>query len=175
MDGQVTHVCLEGEGGGDECDAPRSVKAVPQTSGVKPSIPRGLSMYMDGVRYAAVYAIGPQPGRPIKVGYAIDVGERLSALNVGHWNPLIIHHLVWTPGPPVAKRIETEAHRLFNVAKVGIRGEWFDVPAKLARDTIYVAAKNLGLPLFSHKQAVRRLEHMQRKEWERLSRDVFAR
>lgn len=72
-----------------------------------------------------IYVIGVG-ANPVKVGIAADLQQRLSALQVGCPDPLVVHHFMVVP-TVVAQRVEAAAHRILKPHHR--RGEWFDVEA----------------------------------------------
>lgn len=108
--------------------------------------------------FACVYAIGPVEGRPIKIGWTATPSGRFTDLQSANWKEMRIHDIMWTPGPPIAKRIEKEAHRILDKAGKRIRGAWFDIPVDFAVPTLQVASDNLGLPTFTHDTMLDRFE-----------------
>jgi hypothetical protein len=123
---------------------------------------------------AAIYAIGPERGRPLKIGMATNIFHRFTTLQISHWERLWIHYVVWTQGKLVAGRIEKECHKI--LIQNRIRGEWFDIPAQLACDTMHVAADRLKLNLTPHKRLCQQIEHEKKREesvWDDLLSPLF--
>lgn len=77
----------------------------------------------------SVYFIQAESG-PIKIGIALDPGERLAGLQISHFEKLTL--LAAVEG---GIALETELHRRF--ARFKIRGEWFErcpeIEAEIAR------------------------------------------
>ena len=90
-----------------------------------------------------VYVIAPEVGHPVKIGMAFDIYERLAAITTSHWKKLVVHYLLWTPGKPVAKSLETRAHELLTHAGKRLSGEWFSITPDWAQKTIRTAADTL--------------------------------
>src|SRR5262249_33909153 len=84
------------------------------------------------------------------------------------WEPLTVHAVLWTPGAPVAARIEAEAHRLLDTAGRRLNDKWHDVPARFAVNALVIAATKLKLPTFSHSEMIRRCAMIERERLERL-------
>lgn len=79
---------------------------------------------VDG-RVGYVYFIQVQGGGPVKIGWSVDVHERLSELQTGCPLPLEIRRTIETTDRTLEKRI----HQYFKDLR--IRGEWFDVDPEL--------------------------------------------
>jgi excisionase family DNA binding protein len=71
-----------------------------------------------------VYFLRTYCGRFVKIGYAMDVSKRVTAIDLCHPEPLTL--LGSVPGNP---RIEKFFHRKFKDMRV--RGEWFRLSAEL--------------------------------------------
>lgn len=139
----------------------------------------GLDRFPAGVgdllrEHCAIYAIGPERGKPLKVGIASNITERFGNLQCSHWVQLRIHHVVWSHGRLTAERIEREAHRILDVAKTRIRGEWFSITPELAHKLIATAAGNLGLRIWTHAEMVARVTDRERRMLERELCEAFG-
>lgn len=92
-----------------------------------------------------IYVIGPEVG-PQKIGLSGDVEKRLQTLQTGYPGELFIHH----KEPIDAKRVralEKKIHTELNYKRV--RGEWFDMTTKEAREyVIYFGIRYGEDPLF---------------------------
>jgi hypothetical protein len=108
--------------------------------------------------FACVYAFGPQSGRPLKIGWTSQPSGRFTDLSTSHWTDMKIHDVVWTPGPPLAKRLEKEIHRILTKAGKHLKGEWFDVPVDMIVPIFQVATDNLKIPTFTHDAMLERFE-----------------
>lgn len=71
----------------------------------------------------SIYVIGPAEG-PFKIGYSANPNARLSSLQTGRTDKLILHYSEETETDK-AKVIEKLIHQ--TIAHKRIRGEWFDV------------------------------------------------
>lgn len=71
----------------------------------------------------SIYVIGPKGG-PYKIGFSANPTARLSSLQTGTTDYLILHYKEETD-TEIAKVIEKLIHR--QLAHKRIRGEWFDV------------------------------------------------
>jgi hypothetical protein len=103
-----------------------------------------------------VYVIAPIKGYPCKIGYCSDIVSRLCAIQNGNWHRLAVHFLLWTPGFPVAARIEELSHQLLGKAKKTLYGEWFAINAEWAETIVdHVAAANYPSVKFKdHRQMI---------------------
>lgn len=83
-----------------------------------------------------LFAIGRGDGL-LKIGIAQDIVYCLRLLNrVTPERPLGASFLVWTPGKPVAARMEKLVHGLLSKAGRRERGEWFKVSTEEAARVI---------------------------------------
>lgn len=81
-----------------------------------------------------VYVIGAGAGKPVKIGFARDVEARISSLQTGHWERLVLFHVV-----PGGSDIEHRLHALFEDSRVRRGGEWFGyLPEELVRIHLWV-------------------------------------
>src|SRR5947208_3494397 len=103
-------------------------------------VPRGLRDEFEELEYTAVYLMGPEAGRPVRIGWASNPGARVMEAQTYHWRPVRCHYTLWTPGKPIAQRIVEEAGRLLDKRK--LRNEWFDITVELAVGATHVAAQN---------------------------------
>jgi hypothetical protein len=70
-----------------------------------------------------IYVIGPKEGFQ-KIGFSQDVEKRLSSIQTGNPEKLIIHHKAEVPDDR-ARLLERMIHKLNHHKK--IKGEWFDL------------------------------------------------
>lgn len=95
--------------------------------------------YVRAFELCALYVIGPKCGHPVKIGYARNIGTRISTLRTGHWEEISAHHVLWCPSAGMAKTIEQHSHRM--LGEFSMRGEWFAVPADVAVAAIQRSAE----------------------------------
>jgi len=127
-------------------------------------------------QYACVYAIGPKEiGTPVKIGMAADIGKRFSDLQSGTYHELVIHHIVWTPGYPIAKNLERACHEILTKAGKRLRGEWFDVTPEWAKRTINTMAQRPNMIVMSHEQVVEKAKAAVIKKYGKLNFGVGIR
>jgi T5orf172 domain len=89
---------------------------------------------------ASVYLIGEVGQRNrFKIGVAVDVEDRLSALQGGNYRPLACFYQIALETRELAFAAEQECHR--RLERRHIRGEWFAVPMARARITIQSAVR----------------------------------
>lgn len=75
------------------------------------------------MRSKYIYIVGTPDG-PVKIGHAANLKSRLTSLQIGCPDKLVIHATVKVPGH-LAQSIETAVHRRLEAKHR--RGEWFDV------------------------------------------------
>lgn len=109
--------------------------------------------------YHAIYIIGPESGCPCKIGRALDMPSRLSGLQVANWVKLEAHNVLWTPGMPVAVRLENFVHKKFKEKQ--LLGEWFDIDKEEAWAVVCKTAKEIhpNAEYFTHGELIAKLEH----------------
>lgn len=109
----------------------------------------------------AVYVVAPAEQRPVKIGYAWDLPARHVVIQTGNWNPLSVFGVVWTPGYPVAARLESVAHDRLKDRK--IFGEWFDAPAGEVVELLDALCKELYPTVWflSHHDMIEKLRKKQ--------------
>jgi hypothetical protein len=104
----------------------------------------------DELQFACVYAVGPSGGRPLRIGWARQLKDRMQALQLGSWKELEIHHILWTAGDMLAIRLFNEVAATFDKAKRRLTGDWFDVMPEHAQQAMCLATDKLTVPTFSH-------------------------
>src|SRR5205823_4876474 len=77
--------------------------------------------------FACVYAVGPTGGRPLRISWAKQLGEKLKELQPGCWKELQVHDVAWTVGDMLAVRLLNETTGMLDKAKRRLAGDWFDV------------------------------------------------
>ncbi|WFU52235.1 hypothetical protein QA639_21240 [Bradyrhizobium pachyrhizi] len=104
----------------------------------------------DELQFACVYAAGPLGGRPLRLGASTNLKKRIECLQPGSWEPLKIHHAIWTTNEAFAVRIFNDTAALFDKANRRLVGDWFDVTSELAIQAIRIAGEKANIPLLSH-------------------------
>jgi hypothetical protein len=111
----------------------------------------------DELSFACVYAVGPIGGRPLRIGWARQLKDRMSALQLGSWKELQIHDIVWTAGDMLAIRVFNDVAGFLDKAKRRLTGDWFDVTPDLAQQAIRLSSDKLAVPTFSHGDMLRKV------------------
>jgi hypothetical protein len=111
----------------------------------------------DELQFACVYAVGPSGGRPLRIGWARQLKDRMQAIQLGNWNELQIHHIAWTAGDMLAIRIFNDVTAVLDKAKRRLTGDWFDVTPEFAQQAIRLASDKLTLPTFSHGDMLQKI------------------
>jgi hypothetical protein len=108
----------------------------------------------------ALYVISCAGGAPRKIGIARDPARRLRTLQTGHPDKLTIEYLLWTPGSGIASRIERAVHKAFKLAGAHRSGEWFNVTAYAASETVRRGAEKLfpAVEFYDHAEMVALLD-----------------
>lgn len=70
----------------------------------------------------AVYVIGSEGSRLVKIGWSVDPGKRTSQIGRMSAAPVT---LLWQSGPEYGRETEAKLHRLLNPYRK--HGEWFDL------------------------------------------------
>ncbi|WP_375049488.1 hypothetical protein [Bradyrhizobium sp. 8-10B] len=107
--------------------------------------------------YAAIYAAGPAPGRPIYVGFTGKLPDRMTAIKSECAGDFALHSVVWTEGDPLARRIMIEVEAILDKAKRRLRSNLFDVTPEFARKVVLFAADRAGVQIFTHDQMLARI------------------
>jgi hypothetical protein len=118
--------------------------------------------HLKKVGACAVYVVGESDKGPMKVGIAGDVKYRVMWLQNANLGDLKAYYVIWTPGRPVASRIESYTHGLLARAGRWVRGEWFDVDAESTVTTVNWAAREMypNASLFSHREMIGHLRRI---------------
>lgn len=74
----------------------------------------------------AIYLIGPKEGGTCKIGVAKNPAKRLTMVQIGCWQELIIHGLFWFIDGS-AFGVEALAHRIASKMGKRLQGEWVDM------------------------------------------------
>jgi hypothetical protein len=107
--------------------------------------------------YACVFAVGSGDGEPLRVSWCLHPDKRLADLQDGNWKPLQIHHIIWTAGQPLARRLEKSLHEVLDRQKLRLSGEWFDINQSAIANLMQASADSSGVPVFSHDEMLRRV------------------
>lgn len=102
--------------------------------------------------FACVYAVGPTGGRPLRISWAKQLGEKLKELQPGCWKELQVHDVAWTVGDMLAVRLLNETAGILDKAKRRLTGDWFDVTPEFAKQALRLATEKTGLPTFTHAE-----------------------
>ncbi len=112
----------------------------------------GVVQDRDSNQYRAIYFIGCLDGFPLKIGIASSVQSRLSDLQVSHWQPLVVHGLLFAESRD-ALMIEQKSHKIAKANGILERGEWVWSSLPTAVDVVMEAAKSLKLKLMTPAMA----------------------
>lgn len=108
-------------------------------------------------QFACVYVAGPTGGRPLRIGWAKQLKDRMSELQLGCWKELHIHDIRWTVGDMLAIRILNETHGVLDKAKRRLTGDWFDLAPEYATQALRLATDKLAIPTFSHGEMLEKV------------------
>jgi hypothetical protein len=120
----------------------------------------------DELQFACVYAVGPSGGRPLRLGWARQLKDRMNALQLGNPKELQIHEIVWTAGDMLAIRVANEATALFDKAGRRLFGDWFDVTSEFAQQAIRISAQKAGVPTFTHGEMLEKIRETRKRRIE---------
>lgn len=112
--------------------------------------------------FACVYAVGPTGGRPLRIGWARQLKDRMKDLQLGCWKDLQIHDIIWTAGDMLAIRLFNEAVAVLDKAKRRLASDWFDVTPEFASQVIRLATDKLTIPTFSHGDMLQKVRAIRR-------------
>src|ERR1700681_4592165 len=113
--------------------------------------------------FACIYAAGPIEGRPLKIGWT-SFPHRITEHH--------IHHIVWTAGDLLARRVTKEAAAL--LASRRLDSGKYDVPPDLAGQAIYIAAEKCGISTFSHDDMLTRVRTLRQHRIDKIVRELEA-
>ncbi|GAA0005269.1 hypothetical protein [Bradyrhizobium diazoefficiens] len=117
----------------------------------------------DELQFACVYAAGPLGGRPLRLGASTNLKKRIECLQPGSWEPLKIHHAIWTTNEAFAVRIFNDSAALFDKAKRRLVGDWFDVTPEFAVQAIRLAGEKANVPMLSHDGLLEKVRAIREK------------
>ncbi|MEH2517409.1 hypothetical protein V1279_002982 [Bradyrhizobium sp. AZCC 1610] len=120
----------------------------------------------DELSFACVYAVGPVGGRPLRIGWARQLKDRMAALQLGNPKELVLQECVWTAGDMLAIRVFNEVAATFDKAKRRLFGDWFDVTPELSKQAIRLASDKLNVPTFSHGEMLQKVRAIRRSRIE---------
>jgi hypothetical protein len=80
-----------------------------------------------------LYVIHDTSNNHCKIGFSAEPEKRLRTLQTGNSTSLVLYHTVVVPDTRV-KAFEKQMHKEINHYKV--RGEWFKIEPKLAKDLL---------------------------------------
>ncbi len=115
-------------------------------------------------QFACVYAVGPLGGRPLRIGWARQLKDRMQELQLGSWKQLSIHHLVWTIGDMLAIRLLNDVTKM--VDKRRLHGDWFDITSDLGVNAIRIAAERQPFPTLSHTEMLAKVRQIRKEKIE---------
>ena len=122
---------------------------------------------LDGLDHACVYAIGPENGRPLKVGWSLKPLKRFHELQAGSWKKLRVYAITWTAGEPLAKRLLQTVHEILDKSGRRLEGDWFDITPEFAIPAVQIATEKLGIPTFTHDALLDRVFAVRERRVER--------
>jgi len=118
----------------------------------------GRAPASDFLRHSLIYAVGPSPDGPIKIGMTTNPLARISALNTDSPVEIFCYHYFWFAGTPLALRVEKACHKY--LADKNLRGEWFNVTHAEAEETILKMAEETNSPWFDEEERQAKLDRL---------------
>lgn len=118
--------------------------------------PRGMLRIL-----SAVYVIANAANDLVKIGYADNLGQRMSGLNCGSPVDLELVHFVYFVDEYIAKCVEGDAHRA--LAEHRRKGEWFNVTLDQAGEAIAQSANARRLRWWSEAERRKLRKFMERR------------
>lgn len=98
--------------------------------------------------YGCIYFIGPVDGSPLKIGISLNPFSRLIELQIGNWEELVLHGVIWADFED-AEKIEKTSHKIADKSGILARGEWVWGSLETCIDLVMEAAQKKKLPLFT--------------------------
>ena len=120
----------------------------------------------DELQYACVYAVGPTGGRPLRIGWARQLKDRMQALQLGSWKELQIHHIAWVAGDMLAIRLFNEATATLDKAKRRLANDWFDITPEFAQQVIRLAMDKSKIPTLTHGEMLQKVRSVRKSRIE---------
>ncbi|MHC2552414.1 hypothetical protein ACVJ6Q_003709 [Bradyrhizobium elkanii] len=120
----------------------------------------------DELQHACVYAVGPTGGRPLRIGWARQLKDRMQALQLGSWKELQIHHIAWVPGDMLAIRLFNEATATLDKAKRRLANDWFDITPEFAQQVIRLATDKSGIQTLTHGEMLQKVRNIRKSRIE---------
>jgi len=117
------------------------------------SLGTGLASHL--LTRTAVYAIGPETGPPMKIGFSRRPIVRLSSLQTSSPIELRFHLVCWVADKKQAVSLEQRCHARLEASGCHIRGEWFNLGPVDAAKVIDGASIDVGCNMAPHKELVR--------------------
>lgn len=113
--------------------------------------------------FYGVYVVAAKGQLATKIGVSQDPVRRFSDIQSANWNDLRLHAYWWTPGRPLAVRIEAAVLHVF--AQQSIRGEWIRAEPEVVAE----AALAHGARIKSIMQTHAELEQWVDANWMRIA------
>jgi len=111
-------------------------------------------------KWACVYAIGPEGGRPMKLGWCYQPVDKLNTLQHGNWKPLQFHHVAWTLGGPLAQELDAQIHALLAKSGRQMGNGWHDITAEYGAPAVQIAAERAKIPTFTHEAMLNEVQRL---------------
>lgn len=118
-------------------------------------LPYGMGQILDTIDFVSVYAVGPEVGTPLKIGFTRNIAQRHYVLQTNCAERLYFHYHAWTRGRPLAKRLERACHELLDKAHKRVLGEWFAINPEWAKKVIESVAHQQSIDLYSQESLER--------------------
>ncbi|WP_315729872.1 hypothetical protein [Bradyrhizobium sp. SZCCHNRI2010] len=114
----------------------------------------------------SVYAVGPDGGRPLRIGVSGNLQNTLKTMQLGCWKELQVHHIVWVDGELLANRVASEVCEIFDKAKRRLAGSWFDVTAEFAVQATRLAMDKSQIRSLSHGEMLDHVRSVRKQKIE---------
>lgn len=115
--------------------------------------------------YHAVYVVSLSDGTISKIGRTSRPRGRMKGYRTTYFSQKVqIHGFWWTPGLPVAARIEHEIVLRFKDSCINGR-EWFSAPPEALIKAVFEAAEKIPVRIFTEEELVRGLAEQDPTMW----------
>ena len=104
--------------------------------------PWGFRDFVKARGYCSLYLLSVGGDAPIKIGITSDPVSRLCDFQNANYRPVQYHRVWWTPGQPMAARLES-AFKLHFLPD-HVRGEWYNVSHEEATGFVEEAIVDFG-------------------------------
>ncbi|WP_315768497.1 MULTISPECIES: hypothetical protein [unclassified Bradyrhizobium] len=116
--------------------------------------------------FCSVYAVGPDGGRPLRIGVSANLQSSLKTMQLGCWKELQVHHIIWVDGELLANRIAGDVCGVFDKGNRRLAGSWFDVTAEFAVQAMRLSTDKSRIRFLSHGEMLEQVRSVRKRKIE---------